>query len=85
MADSAMVERVARVLCRSQTAPIPGRDIDGWVEKMWRAYRHPARAAIETIREPTEAMIAVANRLNHPRDEETWLAMIAAALGGDQQ
>ena len=31
-------------------------------------------------REPTTAMIAAANRLNHPRDEEVWRTMIDAAL-----
>jgi hypothetical protein len=38
------------------------------------------RAAIEAMREPSVAMIAAANRLNHPRDEEVWRTMIDAAL-----
>jgi hypothetical protein len=39
-----------------------------------------ARAVIEAIREPTQDMVAAANRNNHPRDIDTWRTMIDAAL-----
>lgn len=43
-------------------------------------YLVTARAAVEAMREPTTAMVAAAERNNHPRDIETWRTMIGEAL-----
>jgi hypothetical protein len=53
-----MVERVARAICKAD-----GRDPDSDFTSgnatfpAWQAYQSRARAAIEAMREPTEAMI----------------------------
>lgn len=50
---SEMIERVARAICdASHDNPDPD----------WRAYEHLARAAIEAMREPTEAMSSAGAR-----------------------
>ena len=80
---SEMIEKVARAMCLSRKPNHPSlNDDDRW----WKthgsreAYLGLARAAIEAMREPTEAMLAAGRRNNHPRDEETWRTMIDAAL-----
>ena len=77
---SEMIERVARAMCQSD-----GDD----PERYWRDYEVNARAAIEAMREPTEAMIA-AGHLNDPLGCDVadaaavypavWEGMINAAL-----
>lgn len=42
-----VVERVARAICTSQTQ----------TDKMWQAFPPEATAAIEAMREPTDAMV----------------------------
>lgn len=89
MTDS-MVERVARAIdqgvcavCgRPAVGQITPQDCDRKRPCEWRpgTRSENARAAIEAMREPTEAMLSIARRNNHPRDEETWRTMIDAAL-----
>jgi hypothetical protein len=67
---SEMVERVALIMRAACAQP------DTWENR--------ARAAIEAMREPTEAMIAASNRewdgrMSH-RSSGAWRAMIDAAL-----
>lgn len=50
--------------------------------RSWHFTSTEARAAIAAMRVPTEAMIAAANRNNHPRDVDTWQTMIDAASAG---
>lgn len=46
----------------------------------WPTYFDVVRFALEALREPTDEMIAAANRLNHPSDGEIWQAMIDNVL-----
>ena len=41
-----------------------------------------AHAVLAVMYDPTPGMLAAAYRNNHPRDEETWCAMIQAAQEG---
>jgi len=76
---SEMVERVARVMWNAHVGPTIA-----WDDNFWRdsdiEWLERARIAIAALREPTEAMVAAANQLNHPRDVEVWRAMIDEAL-----
>ncbi|ASQ11852.1 hypothetical protein CDO22_17820 [Sinorhizobium meliloti] len=89
---STMVERVARALCVNEgenpDSPTPHNP---HVDFVWQYYRGPARAAIEAMMEPTDAMLdAVADeedRRGIPSGvigaliaEEAWPLMIQAAL-----
>ena len=74
-----MVERVARAMAEDDRLGAVA-DGPGVLRQSWRAYVPMARAAIEAMREPTELMVAAANRNNHPRDVDTWRTMIDAAL-----
>lgn len=70
-----LVERVARALAQSAA-----------IETDWTCWVPEARAAIEAMREPTEAMIYAAGGVGDPNDWEVemrkqWDAMITAALG----
>ena len=84
---SEMIERVARALAKSDGAdPDMVLDVDGEPMPVWRAtYWHPARAAIEAMREPTERMVGVGegaftpDGLTHPVILG-WRAMIDEAL-----
>lgn len=71
-----MVERVARAIEKTMFAPheFP-LDMDLHIK-----YLATARAAIAAMREPTQGMVAAANRNNHPRDTDTWRTMIDAAI-----
>ena len=85
------VEAGARALCRAQNVNPDGAR-KGDHSPPWKLRVPYARAAlkaadaVEGVKvvpvEPTEAMKAAANRLNHPRDEEIYRAMIAAAPDG---
>lgn len=77
-----MVERVARAIQRrSETAGRGPEDGDLRTAPLSdRVCRDLARAAIGAMREPTEAMVTEARRLNHPRDRDVWRTMIDAAL-----
>lgn len=79
-----MVERVARALFEAE---YPGGEADEYRwERSADAYRDQARAAIESMREPTETMARAALFSNPyvPRDGlieiEHWKIMIDAAL-----
>jgi hypothetical protein len=77
------VESVARAL--AERSDIPQGGYGGW-----EAWLGPARAAIEAMREPTEAMLdAGVDRWDthhpgatetHQNERATWRAMIDAAL-----
>jgi hypothetical protein len=82
-----MIERVARGMCRAAiTKPAAAMyspdGVEYHVNKRWPEYVDHARAAIETMREPTEAMLengsAMDSLSGHPLD--IWQAMVAAAL-----
>jgi len=78
---SEIVERVARAV-RQNKFNRTRRHLDAFSEDSPPTENEldDARAAIAALREPTEAMTAAANRLNHPRDEEVWRTMIDEAL-----
>jgi hypothetical protein len=76
-----MVERVARALCINDrcdpelTAPEGG----------WRLWEDAARAAIEAMREPTEAMMAAVNDHYRERVGLCYGVMIDAALSPEKE
>lgn len=94
---SEMVERIARVLCeRSGKNPDNTDGGSGFGgasrvgEPAWEAWADDARAVIEAMREPTEAMEAAGDACDEPSELGTcadasthWAAMIAAALKDD--
>lgn len=89
MAES-MIERVARVLAEKDGVHpdwsatgmgMPGPEDN---EPGWKLYEEEARAAIEAMREPTDAMV-VAGRDEtdwEPKARAVWSSMIDAALEG---
>jgi hypothetical protein len=78
-----MVERVARALCK-ENAKDPDWPVAG--TPYWKAYEREARAAIEAMRQPTEAM-RESGRHRPETMAEIWNTMITAALDtrGDGQ
>ena len=93
-AHSEMVERVARVLARTENQ----RQLDtgfAWPEDLkggdleadWQEYESDARAAIKAMREPTDAMVEAGERESFGSVKSTYAryqAMINKALEGDQ-
>ncbi len=90
-----MVERVARTLCKENGDDPDFVQLSNPVQRGWHPYREKARAAIEAMREPTEAMTEAqvtaiqaidgfAYGIGHYDLDETaktgWRAMIDAAL-----
>jgi hypothetical protein len=79
-----MIERVARRLCDEN-----GGNPDDVTDRGWEAFVGSARAAIEAMREPTEAMKTAASgyRIEEAssgydaRPVDVWQDMIHAALG----
>jgi len=68
-----MIERVARAIAEQNH----GSTWDEWIDE--------ARAAIEAMREPTEAMINAGDRTDHDVEATmVWRAMIDEALGEKQ-
>lgn len=95
-APSEMVERVARAICASfgddPNGPVPNEPDAKW----WIAWTDEARAAIEVMREPSEAMLnAEGEGFNGPESlngyldnidaKGVWQAMIDAALSDPNQ
>jgi hypothetical protein len=84
---SEMIDRVAKAICGAS-----GMRWDDMLSGARDQFRRDARAAIEAMREPTEAMVKAAqeetychswsSRGEHIEDPEVaWTAMIDAALG----
>lgn len=91
---SELVERVARAICKSRFMNGGNEDDDGW-DDLPKAHKQQrlieARAAIEAMREPTEAMIDAGEPefyewmfgqedWTRPMVPQGWRAMIDAAL-----
>lgn len=113
MRPMSMIERVARALARNDGAKITGparhkasdefrwdvghKYMDRYVEAHWREHVSGATFAIEAMREPTEAMLAIGldkisddwdGRATRPAANaslECWRAMISAALKGEAE
>lgn len=80
---SEMIERVARAICRAGMSG-PKDHLNKQENLNWRKFEIEARAAIEAMREPTNAMVEASNRewdgrMSH-RSSGAWQAMIDAAL-----
>jgi hypothetical protein len=83
-----MVERVAAMICRTCTSPVPlpAEYWDHQLEYVREHYRKSARAVIEAMREPTEDMaiagaVGIGGHMPSPLDAaDAWRAMIDAAL-----
>ena len=72
-----MVEKVARALCAQQWPEFTQVQIDhGWTK-----FIPAARAAIQAMREPSEAMIS-AGGYNRPFQNDDWKAGNIAAASG---
>ena len=73
-----MIERVARAICLSQTQS----------ERVWQSFFPEARAAIEAMREPTEAMRAAVREVGGIQAvayaNAAWPTMIDAALSEEE-
>lgn len=95
--DSEMVERVARALCKADGWGNPdmalsindsafGGPVDDCARPVWRRYVERARAAILSMKEPTEVMILAAKDHAHLglSVAESWRSMIDAALSQKQ-
>lgn len=82
MTDS-MIERVARALCRcraSQPDYVLGwSSVDQEVHYCWNEWVEEARAAIQAMRTPTEAMVDAGYRAAGPPPSQ-YVAMTDAAL-----
>lgn len=79
---SEMVERVALALYRQVTGDTEDSATGSWPgcgDKIQSDYRAMARAAIKTMREPTEAMLEV-GPVEPYMDRDVWAMMIDEAL-----
>jgi hypothetical protein len=85
-----MIERVARAIGRQDFARAAQDGWDALPEHVKQDHRRFARAAIEAMREPTDAMLGAAYETAGYADgggrepieaEEAWRAMIGVALG----
>jgi hypothetical protein len=72
---SAMIERVARALLEHQ---INTGQCDPDIQ--WQSFIGEARAAIASMREPTEAMIEAAWNAPGDQPQSHWRAMLDAAI-----
>jgi spore cortex formation protein SpoVR/YcgB (stage V sporulation) len=83
MARTEVIERVARVLTRKVGARVFGAEHADWYENnYWLRYLDDARAVIEVLRDPTDAMLKDGHeaRTSTGDGEKIWQAMIDAAL-----
>lgn len=89
MSEPDMIERVSRALCRiaghfCHEVHVCDRDGDACkpgICRAWEVYSLDARAAIEAMRKPTQAMDEAGRANNYGRYAwPAWEAMLAAAL-----
>ncbi len=91
-----MIEKVARALCWKSTLSSTVMDEPSaadllWIDHNWPRHAETARAAIEAMLEPTEAMVSRtydsdilgSPQPGNPDPEVTWRAMIDTALKAD--
>ena len=90
------LEKMARAICREhreQTASYDGAaDLEDWVNEMWGEWLPEARAALSSLREPSEGMMAASEHAmdniprtgvvpeNTERALDGWVAAIDFAL-----
>lgn len=77
---SEMVERVARAIALADLDPETRAAVDPDVWFVAESYYALARAALEAMREPTQDMLLADPRRDMDLSEESWAAMIDAAL-----
>lgn len=73
-----MIEQVAEALCNSAFGPDMWKNVYVSEPKFSEHYRDKARAAIQAMREPTQAMIGAGDGI--PESAVAWRAMIDEAL-----
>ena len=87
--ESSMVERVARALCAVDlNTGLSAEGVTEYVAGFWPNHIDHARAAIEAMRQPTEAMeesLPHRNLGDELSPSEIWTTMIAAALTPEMQ
>lgn len=77
-----MIEKLARAMLADEFALTPNRDFDAvWAEE-GPAWLANARACLEALREPSEAMVEAGDSVDHwtPDSRPVWQAMIDVAL-----
>lgn len=79
MTEQTLIERVARALAPMAWAALGSGDTFAQKARRTASMRH-ARAAIEAMKQPTDAMLSATE--GHSDDPATvWMTMIDAALG----
>ncbi len=74
-----MIERVARAICEAHTITEESKvPLEEWVDAVWSSYEPLAKAAIEAMRLPTEAMFEGLDWPGHA--SAYYKAMISNAL-----
>lgn len=86
-----MIERVARALAMADGMHPQAASNDADEQPAWTLYVGMAKAAIESLREPTEAMVEASAAIygdnylyRHRYSKDQWRAMIDAALKGEK-
>ena len=70
---SEMVTRVARVICKWESADVdPDADVEG--APAWFLYEGAARAVLKALREPTEAIMVVIEQRAEREGDERYTA-----------
>lgn len=81
MTDS-MIERMARAMRELDRSKAPA-NWNRWESakpEHRQRYLERARAALEAMKEPTDAMLAASGQYNKDRMAEVWRAMISKAM-----
>jgi hypothetical protein len=89
--EMTMVERVARALSVADGMHPQAASNDADEQPAWTLYVGMAKAAIESLREPTEAMVEASAAIygdnylyRYEYSKDQWRAMIDAALKGEK-
>lgn len=90
--EMTMVERVARALSVADGMHPQAASNDADEQPAWTLYVGMAKAAIESLREPTEEMVEASAAIygdnylyRHRYSKDQWRAMVDAALNGEKK
>jgi hypothetical protein len=77
-----MIEKVARALAKVYARGTGDDEVaaNRYADSFWRKFKDDARAAIEAMREPTDAMLGAGEGETHDDPAPVWAAMIDRAL-----
>lgn len=86
MSKTPEIEKVARAICAKDGRGAPDSPGETYGFPRWRQYEPHARAALEAVREPSDAMLeAAAHEEDKKECAAIYRAMIGAALGDDKR